>query len=120
MLHGVATLLARSLRMEANWLRTHLYRLIFAGIIYFMMLIAQVQSMTMATGAPGLAFFSSMLFLNASFITLGGIGFFATAITEEKEEDTIGLLMMAGISPLSLLLGKSTARLLQGVLLLAV
>ncbi len=119
MFHGVATLMARSLRMEANWLRTHLYRAVFAGIIYFMMLIAQVQALT-GVGAPGLSFFSSMLFLNAVFITFGGIGFFATAITEEKEEDTIGLLMMAGISPVSLLLGKSTSRLLQGLLLLAV
>lgn len=119
MFHGVAALMARSLRMEANWLRTHLYRAVFAGIIYFLMLIAQVQAMS-GVGAPGLSFFSSMLILNAIFITFGGIGFFATVITEEKEEDTIGLLMMAGISPLGLLLGKSTSRLLQGVLLLAV
>lgn len=118
MFHGVATLMARSLRMEANWLRAHLFRLVFAFFIYFMMLIAQVKSFTI--GAPGLDFFGQMLVLNAMFITLGGIGFFATAITEEKEESTIGLLMMAGISPVGLLLGKSTSRMFQALLLLAV
>lgn len=118
MLHGVATLMSRSLRMEANWLRSHLFRLVFAFFIYFMMLIAQVKSFTV--GAPGLDFFGQMLVLNAMFITLGGIGFFATAITEEKEEATIGLLLMAGISPVGLLLGKSTSRMFQALLLLAV
>lgn len=118
MLHGVVTLFVRSLRMEAHWLRTHLYRLVFAFMIYGMMLLAQLQSMT--TGAPGLTFFAGMLFLNATFITLGGLAFFSTAITEEKEENTIGLLMMAGISPLSLLLGKSTSRLLQALILLLI
>ncbi|MBI1348404.1 hypothetical protein GC163_19195 [bacterium] len=118
MLHGVATLMARSLRMEANWLRAHLFRLVFVFFIYFMMLLAQVSSLT--KGAPGLDFFTQMLWLNGMFITLGGISFFATAITEEKEESTIGLLMMAGISPVGLLLGKSTSRMIQAVLLLAV
>lgn len=118
MLHGVVTLFVRSLRMEAHWLRTHLFRLMFAFMIYCLMMMAQLQSMT--TGAPGLTFFAGMLFLNATFIMLGGLAFFSTAITEEKEENTIGLLMMAGISPLSLLLGKSTSRLLQALILLLI
>ena len=42
--------------------------------------------------------FSAMVTLNFMFISLAGISFFATAITEEKEEDTLGLLKMAGVS----------------------
>jgi len=118
MLHGVGTLMARSLRLEARLLRTHLFRLVFVGIIYLMMMIAQAQSLV--KGAPGLDFFQMTIWLNASFIALGGIGFFATAITEEKEEETIGLLMMAGLSPLGILFGKSTARMCQALLLVAV
>ncbi|HET6422486.1 MAG TPA: hypothetical protein VFG20_02310 [Planctomycetaceae bacterium] len=118
MFHGIATLMARSLRLDARQLQTHLFRLAFVLIIYFMMMAAQIQSMMF--GAPGLQFFMNMIFLNVSFIALGGISFFSSAITEEKEEDTIGLLMMAGISPLGILLGKSTARLFQALLLLTV
>ncbi len=118
MFHGIATLMGRSLRLDARQLQTHLFRLAFVLIIYFMMMAAQIQSMMF--GAPGLQFFMNMIFLNISFISLGGISFFSSAITEEKEEDTIGLLMMAGINPLGILLGKSTARLFQALLLLTV
>ncbi|HUQ71049.1 MAG TPA: hypothetical protein VM165_16090, partial [Planctomycetaceae bacterium] len=118
MLHGIGTLMARSLRLEAKLLRTHLFRLVFVFIIYFMMMLAQVQSLMM--GAPGLYLFQMIITLNALFIACGGIGFFATAITEEKEEETIGLLLMAGISPLGILFGKSTARMCQALLLVAV
>ncbi len=118
MFHGIATLMGRSLRLDARQLQTHLFRLAFIVIIYMMMMIAQVQAMMY--GAPGLQFFMNMIFLNVSFIAFGGISFFSSAITEEKEEDTIGLLMMAGINPLGILLGKSTARMFQALLLLTV
>src|SRR5262249_47455071 len=61
-----------------------------------------------------------MTWLNMVLISLAGISFFATAITEEKEEDTLGLLKMAGIDPVGILLGKSTSRLLGAALLLLV
>ncbi len=118
MFHGIATLMGRSLRLDARQLQTHLFRLAFVLIIYLMMMIAQIQAMML--GAPGLQFFMNMIFLNVAFIALGGISFFSSAITEEKEEDTIGLLMMAGINPLGILLGKSTARMFQAILLLTV
>jgi ABC-type transport system involved in multi-copper enzyme maturation permease subunit len=118
MWHGILTLMARSLRLEARLLRTHLFRLVFVSIIYLMMSVALVQSLWV--GAPGLDFLGQMLFLNTAFITLGGVSFFASAITEEKEENTLGLLMMTGLSPVGILFGKSTARMLQALLLLAV
>lgn len=118
MLHGIATLFLRSLRLEARLLRTHLFRLAFVLVIYAMMFVAQLQSMMY--GAPGQHFFVSMSWLNAIAVALGGVSFFSSAITEEKEEDTIGLLMMANINPLGILLGKSTARLVQALLLLTI
>jgi ABC-type transport system involved in multi-copper enzyme maturation permease subunit len=118
MYHGVITLMSRSLRLEARLLRTHVFRLVFVFFIYMVMLGAWMQSMT--RGAPGLFFFSNMLWLNVAFITAGGVSFFASAITEEKEENTLGLLMMTGLSPVGILFGKSTARMLQALILLTV
>jgi hypothetical protein len=110
--------MARSLRLEARLLRTHLFRLVFVFFIYMMMSAAQIQSLM--RGAPGLWFFTSVLVLNLIFVTGGGLALFPSAITEEKEENTIGLLMMTGLSPLGILFGKSTARMLQALLLLTV
>lgn len=116
MIGSTLALLTRSLRVDARLLRHHLFRLLFVAIIYFSVLTAQMMSF--AFGAPGLWLFQWMSWSNLVFITLAGLGFFASAVTEEKEEETLGLLKMAGVRPLSLLLGKSTSRLLTaGVLL---
>ena len=48
-----------------------------------------------------------------------GLSYFGSAIAEEKEEQTLGLLRMTDLSPLSILLGKSTSRLCGALLLLA-
>lgn len=118
MYHGLAALMTRALRLDARLLRGHLFRLAFVVMVYFSLLIAQLQALSF--GAPGLRFFTNLVWLNACFICLAGVSFFATAITEEKEEDTLGLLRMAGLNPLGILLGKSTSRLLQAVLLLII
>ena len=46
------------------------------------------------------------------------LGFFAAAITEEKEDMTLGLLKMADVNPLALLIGKSAPRLVMALILL--
>ncbi|MCY2967801.1 MAG: hypothetical protein NT069_29925 [Planctomycetota bacterium] len=119
MLTGTLALLHRALRLDARLLSTHLFRLGFVVLVYFSLVHAQIQSLGLA-GAPGLKLFSSMMYLNLGLIVLAGVSFFATAITEEKEEETLGLLRMAGLNPLALLLGKSTSRLIGTLLLLAV
>lgn len=68
----------------------------------------------------GTELFSSIAWLNLLFITCAGAGYFSTAITEEKEEETLGLLQMAGLNHIGILLGKSTSRLIQVMLLLVV
>ena len=118
MYYGLLALLTRALRVDARQLRNHLFRLAFVGFIYICLLMATFQSAFL--GAPGLTFFSQIAWLNAFFITCAGIGFFSSAITEEKEEETIGLLQMAGLNHLGILLGKSTSRLIQVLLLLVV
>ncbi len=111
-------LMTRSLRVDARLLRTHLLRAAFVSIIFISMMFWHLMSLL--TGAPGLEFFSTITWLNFVFITVAGLSYFATAITEEKDESMLGLLQMAGIGPLALLLGKSTTRLVTSLLILAV
>ena len=118
MYYGLLALLTRALRMDARQLRNHLFRLAFVSFIYVCLLAATLQSSLF--GAPGLMFFKQIVWLNVLFITCIGIGFFSSAITEEKEEDTIGLLQMAGLNHLGILFGKSTSRMIQVGLLLIV
>ncbi len=118
MLVGAFALLERSLRIDARGWSTHLARLGLVGAIYLSLCYAlSTQNMF---GAPGFRFFQGIAYLDATFMTLLGLGFFSTAITEEKEEDTLGLMLMAGISPLGILAGKSGGRLWQALLLIAV
>lgn len=116
--HGLLTLFNRSIRLDARGVKGHAFRIAFALFIYFALLSAYLTSLSF--GAPGLRFFSSICYLNLFFIALAGMSFFATAVTEEKEEGTLGLLKMAGMSRGAILLGKSTSRLLSSALLLVI
>lgn len=118
MMTGVTALLARSLQCDARSILNHTVRFGLMAAIY----IALCCSLSVAGwfGAPGMRFFKASVYLNAFFMTLLGIGFFSTTISEEKEEDTLGLIMMAGISPLGLLMGKLGGRLVQALLLVTV
>lgn len=118
MFAGTLAMLHRALRLDSRLLRTHLFRVSFAGLMYLSLFYAWASSSLV--GAPGLRLFETMTYLNLVLISLAGISFFATAITEEKEEETLGLLKLAGIDPLGILLGKSTSRLLGTILLLLV
>lgn len=118
MFRGVFALLGRSLRIDARGWSSHLTRLGLMGAIYSSLWFALLTEDMF--GAPGLRFFYGMAYLEMAFMTLLGIGFFSTAITEEKEEDTLGLMLMAGISPLGILTGKIGGRMWQAVLLQAV
>ena len=118
MLRGVLALLERSLRVDARSWQVHLARLGLMAAIYISLSFAFSRGFMF--GAPGLRFFRAIVWLNVTFMTLLGVGFFSTAISEEKEEDTLGLMQMAGISSLGILLGKIGGRLVQALLLVAV
>src|SRR5262245_60258699 len=120
MFTGTLAMLHRAIRLDARLVRTHLFREGFALLVYGGLIFAQISSSVTLVGAPGLKLFNTMTYLNLILISLAGVSFFATAITEEKEEETLGLLKMAGIDPLGILLGKSTSRLLGTILLLLV
>lgn len=115
-MRAILALLTRSLQEESRAISTYLWRL---GIL-IAVLSGLATSSRIATlmGSPGLWFFQWTAYANLSFISLAAIGVFATAITEEKREGTLGLLRMTRLGPLSILLGKSSSRLLTGAQLL--
>ena len=114
MLHGAPTLLMRALREDASRSRPHLFRLAGTVLIFLFLIVAHASSR--GVSSPGLRFFELISFLNLALIVLAGSSYFATAITEEKEQGTLGLLHLAGVSPLGLLMGKSTSRLISVLL----
>ena len=115
---GTFALVERSLRVDIRMTRTHLVRLLFACIILFLMW--QTHDRITWSQAPGREFFLSICYLNFGLLNLAAMSFFSTAITEEKEEMTLGLLKMAGISPIGILLGKTSPRLIVAIMLLSV
>lgn len=116
----ILALFSRAQRLEVRRARTYLFRLALLGFILLGLLITALKGYAGFTAAPGLDFFEFVVFTDLSFVLLVGLFEFPSAITEEKEEGTLGLLRMTGLSPLALLLGKSTARLLTVLGLLAV
>lgn len=70
--------------------------------------------------APGREFLFMTLFANLAFLAIATLGNFASAITEEKEDQTLTLLRMTNLSALAILFGKGTSRLFGALLLLAV
>ncbi|MCH1504247.1 MAG: ABC transporter permease [Verrucomicrobiales bacterium] len=115
---GITALFVRSLREEYRKPATYIVRFVVITLVLLMLMAAR-QQYRWGGGAPGLAVFQSVTMLNLLFIGLIGLGYFASAITEEKEDGTLGLLRMTNMSPLSILLGKSTSRLIAFLILLA-
>lgn len=113
---GVWALFTRSLRLDARDRWTHGLRLATLLIGYWALWNAQSQMRWF--GAPGLRFFEMLVVLNAWLILLAGMGYFSSTITEEKEENTLGLMLMTGLSPLGLLIGKAGGRMVQAALLI--
>jgi hypothetical protein len=116
-MNALLALFARSMRELLKSKLSYVVCGLMVGIIFFFLLFAQGAASAMT--APGLKFFEHSLFVVLVFITLAGVSYFASAITEEKEEGTLGLLRMTDLSPLAILLGKSTSRLSAALLLLA-
>ena len=109
-------LFTRSVRADTRAKSTYWAR---AGLAAFMLAVMVATAIAnQGRGAPGLAFFETIIFVQAAFITLAGVGYFASVITEEKEEEMLGLLRMTKLNPLSILLGKSTGRMVGALLLL--
>jgi ABC-type transport system involved in multi-copper enzyme maturation permease subunit len=108
----------RALRVDSRALPSHLMRVALLAFVGLMLMQAQFFAVMM--GAPGFWFFQALSWINFCFATLAATFLFASSITEEKEERTLGLLRMADVGPLPLLLGKSAPRMVAALLILCV
>jgi hypothetical protein len=115
MFRGTFTLLVRSLRQDARLRRAHLFRIASVGVSFWLLVAAHIN--TAGVGAPGLKFFELVCYLCLGLIIVAGMGYFSSAITEEKEAGTLPLLLLAGVQPFSILVGKSTTRLVSSLLI---
>ncbi|QDV53850.1 ABC transporter permease [Gimesia fumaroli] len=116
MFQGSLIFASFALKKDIRLKRTHIFRFVCIGLVFIILFSSWLTSSKISS--PGLDFFTKIVWLNFWLITLAGIGFFSTAITEEKEEETLPLLKLAGIDSLGLLLGKSTVRSLRIILIL--
>ena len=117
-LRPLFALFVRSLREQSRAKFTSLSRGAIALLI--LLFVAMNERQFANRSAPGQEVLIMLVMVNFFVIAIFGLSTFASAITEEKEDDTLGLLQMTRLNPLAILLGKSTARLCEGLLLLAV
>lgn len=118
MIPGSLTLFNWTLRMDARAVIPHFVRAGFAFFMLFSISIAFFDAF--GSSRTGLRFFQTICSLNIVVITVAGVSWFVTAVTEEKEAGTFALLRLAGMTPLSITLGKSTSRLISSLMLLIV
>ena len=114
----ILALFARALRVDARAMSTYAKRFGLLAVIFSFLAIA--HSASRVRSAAGLHMFEYVLWINLLFISLAGLSHFASVITEEKEQETLGLLKMSRLNAVAILLGKSTARLSDVVMLLLV
>jgi hypothetical protein len=108
---GLWALLSRSLRIDARSLWTNLLRL--GAILVGYLALVQAEERSRFFGAPGLMFLQTLWMSNLFLIAGCAVSYFVSAITEEKDEDTLGLMRMTGLTGLAILLGKFGSRLAQ-------
>lgn len=96
-----------------------LLRFIFALVLGLIVYIAQSEASRWRE-IDGLYLFELIFALNLCFSAFAGLFLFLPIIKEEKEEDTLGMIMMTGISPFAYLFGKLGSRLFMFALMLAV
>ena len=118
MIRGIGAQLVWSLKLDVRDRLAHLLRLLFVGLLLLSVTVAWLTSLSV--GAPGLYLFKAICFLNVMLILLAGASFFATTVTEEKEANSLALLKLANMGPLSILLGKFASRLIGATMLLLV
>ncbi len=106
---GPLSLMSRAVRNDALSWKWHAVR--FASAAFLLLLLIQAQVMTLGRGASGRTFFEFIAHLNFWLMTLIGLGFFPSVITEEKEEGTLPLLILSGMPGVSILLAKAGGRL---------
>ena len=116
-MRALFALFVRSMREDA---RARLPPILRATLVVVILLILWSHERDFARrSAPGREFLGMVLFANLGLIAIATLGIFSSAITEENEDQTLTLLRMTRLSPLAILFGKGTSRLIGALLLIA-
>jgi hypothetical protein len=101
--------LQSSLQIGARRHRTYIFR---EGLLAAMLiaLFSAVSAMATVTG-PGRVLMSQIVYISAAFCLLAGPFYFSSALIEEREAATLGLLKMTGLGSTGIVLGKWLGRL---------
>jgi ABC-type transport system involved in multi-copper enzyme maturation permease subunit len=113
---ALLALFLRSLREDVRGKSTYIVRAALVALVLFFLWMT--HSTSRWTGAVGREFFETVVWIDLFVLSVVGLSYFATAITEEKENETLGLLRMTNLDALSILLGKSTGRLIGALFIL--
>jgi hypothetical protein len=110
-------LLLRSVRDDVRSRFTYVVRCLLVGLALFSMV--TFNALWDGIGAGGKLLFGIILHVDLFILSIVGLTHFASAITEEKEADTLGLLRMTDLNGLAILMGKSSSRVIGAFLLIA-
>jgi len=109
----------RTLMMDNRHWHGYLLRLVLMVVILFALLSFSLSStFTAQAFAVGLQFFTTIANTNLVFISIFAITLFSSAITEEKEIDSLNLLLMTGIGPFAMLLSKGASKMISAMMLI--
>lgn len=118
MKRATAALFSWSLRADCTATTPHVVRGAFA--LFVLMSVSAAYADAFSAVGPGLRFFGTICYLNVFLITVAGMSYFVSAVTEEKESGTLALLRLAGAPPLGIVLSKSTSRLISALMLMMI
>ena len=116
-LYGIWQLTKQTLTTDVRRSGSHAIRFGLSIVLYFAVCYACFLSWSNASGLP---LFQAQLMITALFLSATAIFGFSQTITEEKEEETLGLMRLADISPLAIILGKTMGILCDAALLIAI
>lgn len=114
-MQAVLALVSQALHQDCRQFSTAFLRATSISLVLAVLALINLASPQMATG---LGFASWLMWLNYTGITLAGFSWFAAAITEERERQTLGLLRMTGVNGAAILFGKWLPRIIVILVLL--
>jgi len=115
-MHAILALVNRSLSLDCRQRGTNFVRAFAIMAMVVVILVSQLVGMRLS----GLIFASWLIWLNYVGITLAGLSWLASAISEEREQRTLSLLRLTDVNSASLILGKWLPRLVVVLMLLAI
>ena len=95
-------------------------RFAFIVVLAFIFITTAAQVQRWGTELDGRYFFEFIFVINLFYVLTASLFLFLPLIREEKEENTLGMILMTGISPFAYLFGKVGSRFLMLLFIMAI